>query len=186
VFTLGIDAETSLELLQEEHAGPLFALLDANRLYLRRWLPWLDQNTSVEHTAAFVRAGLQQFANRNGFSCGIRHGNTLAGVIGLHYVDWPNRKTSLGYWVAEAQQGKGLVTRSCAALLDHCFGELGLNCAELACAVGNERSRAIPERLGFTREGVLRQREWLYDHFVDHVTYSMLAGEWPGGTAFRR
>jgi ribosomal-protein-serine acetyltransferase len=58
------------------------------------------------------------------------------------------------------------------------FKELGLNCVELACAVGNARSCAIPERLGFTREGVLRQREWLYDHFVDHVSYSMLAAEW--------
>ena len=46
------------------------------------------------------------------------------------------------------------------------------------CAVGNRRSRAIPERLGFTQEGIARDAEWLYDHYVDLVTYSLLAPEW--------
>ena len=99
-------------------------------------------------------------------------------MVGLHAIDWANRNTSLGYWVGETHQGRGLVTRSCAALLERLFGELGLNCVEIGCAVGNTRSAAIPERLGFTREAVLRQREWLYDHFVDHVVYSLLASEW--------
>jgi ribosomal-protein-serine acetyltransferase len=96
----------------------------------------------------------------------------------MHAIDWANRKTSLGYWLAEPHQGRGIVTRGCAALLPYLFDELGLNCVEIGCAVGNARSAAIPERLGFTREGVLRQREWLYDHFVDHVVYSLLAWEW--------
>src|SRR5262249_2414636 len=110
----------------------------------------------------------------------------LAGVVGLHFIDWTNRKTSIGYWLAEAQQGKGVMTRACAALIDHSFGTLGLNSMQLECAVGNEKSCAIPERRGFSREGVLRQREWLYDRFVDHVSYSLLAAEWPGSAALRR
>lgn len=42
----------------------------------------------------------------------------------------------------------------------------------------NLRSRRIPERLGFTQEGVLRQVRWRKDHFDDHVVYGMLASEW--------
>jgi ribosomal-protein-serine acetyltransferase len=178
MFAAIVDDETRLELLEEQHAAELFALVDANRAHLRVWLPWLDQNTAVEHTRSFIRTSLERFAARNGFACGLRHRGALAGQVGLHFVDWPNRKAGVGYWLAASHQGKGLMTRACAALLDHVFPELGLNCVELACAVGNARSCAIPERLGFTREGVLRQREWLYDHFVDHVTYSMLAAEW--------
>jgi ribosomal-protein-serine acetyltransferase len=102
-------------------------------------------------------------------------------VVGLHRIDWANRRTSIGYWIAEAHEGKGLVTRACGGLLEYVFGELGLHHVEIACAPRNIRSCAIAERLGFQREGVLREREWLYDHFVDHVVYGMLASEWTGG-----
>lgn len=178
MFGLSVDADTRLELLEEQHAEELFAVVDRNRAHLRRWLPWLDQNTSPEHTRAFIRASLQQLAARNGFSCAIRHRGAIAGVLGLHAIDWQNRKTSLGYWLDESHQGMGLVTQACGVLLDHVFREMGLNCVEIGCAPGNARSCAIPERLGFAREGVLREREWLYDHYVDQVVYAMLASEW--------
>jgi ribosomal-protein-serine acetyltransferase len=173
-----VDDEIALTLLEEQHAAELFRLVDANRAYLRQWLPWLDQNTRVEHTAAFIQGSLRQFAARDGLACGIRFRGALAGVAGIHRIDWPNRRTSLGYWLAETHERKGLVTRACTALLDYVFGDLGLNHVEIACAPANIRSCAIAERLGFTREAVLRQREWLYDHFVDHVVYGMLAVEW--------
>ena len=167
-----------LHLLEEGDAEELFALVDENRAYLRQWLPWLDQNTHVDHTRSFIRLSRQQHQDGNGFVCAIRWRGTLAGVVGLHGIDRANRKTSIGYWIAEAHQGRGLVTRSCAALLPYLFDDLGLNCVEIGCAVGNAKSNAVPQRLGFTKEGILRQREWLYDHFVDHVVYGLLASEW--------
>ncbi len=178
MFHLVVDTETSLQLLEEHHAAELFGLVDRNRSSLREWLPWLDQNTDVDQTRAFIRASLRQHASRNGFASGLRHRGALVGVLGLHAIDWPNRTTSLGYWLDESHRGRGLVTKGCAALIDHVFGELGLHRVEIACAALNVRSCAVPERVGFSREGLLRQREWLYDHFVDHVLYAMLASEW--------
>lgn len=178
MFGIPVDVESSLDLLEEHHAEALFALVDANRRYLRAWLPWLDQNTEAGHTRAFICRSREQLAAGNGWSCGLWHRGRLVGVVGLHFVDQANRRSSIGYWLDEGHQGKGLVTRACAALLDRLFGEMGLNLVEIACAVRNRRSRAIPERLHFKREGILRQREWLYDHYVDHVVYSMLATEW--------
>ncbi len=178
MFRRTIDDEVALLLLEEHHAPELFRVIEAHRSHLRRWLPWLDHNTRPEHTAAFIRASLAQFAARDGLACGILVRGALAGVCGLHRVDWANRRTSIGYWLAEEHQGRGVVTRACRGILDYVFGELGLNVAEIACAPGNARSCAVPERLGFTREGTLRQREWLYDHFVDHHVYGITAGEW--------
>lgn len=167
-----------MELLEEHHAEELFGVVDANRAYLRQWLPWLDTNRCAEDTRTFIRTSLQQFSVHNGFACALRDHGRLVGALGLHKIDWPNRATSIGYWVTERAQGRGLVTRACAVLLDHVFGELGLNRAEIACATGNQRSCAIAERLGFTREGLRRDAEWLYDHYVDLVIYSVLASEW--------
>jgi ribosomal-protein-serine acetyltransferase len=178
MFERRLDGEVSLALLEEQHAAELFALLDRHRAYLRKWLPWLDGNTTVEHTAAFIRASLAQFAARDGLACAIVERGAIAGVAGMHRIDWANRRTSIGYWVAADRQGHGLATRATAGLVDYALGELGLNHVEIACAPGNRKSRAVPERLGFVREGVLRQREWLYDHFVDHVVYGITAAEW--------
>jgi len=63
-------------------------------------------------------------------------------------------------------------------LTDYAFKELNLNKVEIRAALENKKSRGIPERLNFVNEGCNRQAEWLYDHYVDHVIYGMLAEEW--------
>ncbi|MBD1382661.1 GNAT family N-acetyltransferase [Bacillus sp. IB182487] len=70
------------------------------------------------------------------------------------------------------------LSRVAKALTDYAFNELHINKVEIRAAVENKNSRGIPERLGFVNEGCIRQAEWLYDHYVDHVVYGMLAEEW--------
>ncbi|OGF56046.1 MAG: alanine acetyltransferase [Candidatus Fraserbacteria bacterium RBG_16_55_9] len=181
MFICRLDAEAELRLLEDRHATELFLLTDQNRDHLRRWLPWVDVTASIEITRKFIRNALKLFAANRGFQAGIWYQGRLAGVIGYHRIDWFNRKTSIGYWLGASFQGKGLMTKACRALVDYAFHDLKLNRVEIRCAAQNKRSRAIPERLGFTQEGVSRQAEWLYDHYVDHVIYAMLASEWRGG-----
>ena len=100
------------------------------------------------------------------------------GVIGFHKIDWNNKSTSIGYWLGEDYVGNGLMTKSVKAFVDYALIDLGLNRVEIRAAVENKKSRAIPERLGFTHEGTIRQSEWLYDHYVDHEVYGMLASDW--------
>ncbi len=191
-FTRDLGDGLTLRQLEERDAAALFTLTDRERHHLREWLPWLDHSTGLADTQAFIRGALRQAAEDNGFQAGIwlggdpspRVGQALAGVIGFHAIDRANRKTSLGYWLGEQFGGRGLMTRACRALVDHAFAPppegFGLNRVEIRCATGNRKSCAIPERLGFAREGTLRQVEWLYDHFVDHHVYGMLAAEWGG------
>ena len=99
------------------------------------------------------------------------------GMIGFHAMDWVHRRTSIGYWLDERAQGRGLMTAACRTMTLHALAELKLHRVEIRCAPENHKSRGIPIRLGFSEEGRLREVEWLYDHFVDHVVYSMLEGE---------
>ncbi len=163
-----------LELLEQRHAEALFALTEANRQYLRQWLPWVDSTRSVADTSKFIASAMQQFADNKGFIACIWHRGVLCGVIGHHGMDRANRATSLGYWVDAAHQGKGIVTACCRAVAAHAFSELKLHRVVIRCAVENHRSRAIPERLGFSFEGIARQSEWLYDHFEDVAVYALL------------
>ena len=70
------------------------------------------------------------------------------------------------------------MTRATARLTDYTFSHQRCNRVLLHCALGNLKSRAVAERLGFVQEGILREAEWLYDHYVDLVVYSMLQRDW--------
>lgn len=185
-FVIPVDGEIELRILEEWDAPELFSLIDRNRAYLREWLPWVDYETSVEDSRSFVRRCLQHYLDNEGFTMGIHYQDQLVGVIGYHPVNWPSRKVEIGYWLDANVQGKGIMTRACRAVVRYAFEKLLLNRVTILCATGNLRSRAIPERLGFTQEGTLREAEWLYDHFVDLVVYSMLAREWAGKTAVKQ
>lgn len=178
MFPHRLDHDLSLELLELRHAQELFALTDANRAHLREWLLWVDATRSVEDTEAFIRGTQKQALENNGVQTAILFRGHIAGVIGWDGIDSASRHTDLGYWLGKEYEGRGIMTRSCRAHVSHAFKALGLNRVAIRCAVGNRKSCAIPERLGFVLEGTLRQAEWLYDHFVDHRVYAMLAQDW--------
>ena len=178
IFTHRIDDDTELRLVQMQDAPALRALTDDNREHLRRWLPWVEGSKTLDDTRDFIKSSLSRFADNNGFVAGIWFQGSLAGTIDFHSIDWTNRRTSIGYLLSASFQGRGLMTKACRAMMDHAFHDLHLNRVEIRCAPDNTRSRAIPERLGFTQEGTIRQAAWTYDRYVDDVVYGMLAAEW--------
>ncbi len=178
VFRLNGENGIHLRLLEIRDAEQVLDLIDGSRPYLREWLPWVDATRTVQDVQTFIHSGLQSYVANSGRELGIWRDGRLAGVIGLHYINWTHRLTSIGYWLGEEFQARGIMTTACRTLIDFLIGEYQLNRFEIRAATENFKSRAIPERLGFTNEGTQRQAEWLYDHFVDHVIYGMLAEEW--------
>lgn len=179
MHTLNLDERTQLRLPEESDADELYAVVSDNRAYLSEWMPWAPGQT-LDGTLEFIRASRKQVADNQGFQTFIIQDGSIVGVLGFHSIDWQNRSTTVGYWIAERAQGSGTVTRAVAALTEHAFTVWKLNRVEIRAGVGNARSRAIPRRLGFVEEGVTRQAERLGDRYVDHAVYSMLAQDWSG------
>jgi len=177
-FRLKIDENSELELINESHVDELFDLIEHNREYLKQWLPWLDNNRYLQNTIDFIKICQLQYERNETVQFALMYKGAISGVVGFHRIDWLNRSTSIGYWIGEPYQGLGLVTKSCSRVLDYSFGRMGLNRIEIRCATENTKSRSIPKRLGFKEEGLIRQAEWLYDHYVDHVVYGMLESQW--------
>ncbi len=175
---LRLDQDLALRLVQPDDAEELFGLVDANRQHLRQWLAWVDRTTKVEHISGFIASQVAAAEQGAGYVWAIRLSGSVVGVVGFNTVDWANRKVAIGYWLASDAMGRGIMTRACRALTDHAFSELDLNRVVIAASSGNARSRAIPERLGFTQEGLFREAEWLYDRYVDHVVYAGLSRDW--------
>jgi ribosomal-protein-serine acetyltransferase len=182
--TLKAGRGLELRALSPPDAKALYALVDANRARLRKWLPWLDANQSPADSRAYIQRVRAQARAGHGQSYGLWWKGRLAGVAGFVWIDAANRSAAIGYWLDAAAEGHGLVTAAVAALLRHGFRTLKLNRLEIRAAVRNRRSRAVPERLGFRHEGTLHQAEWLYDRYVDHAVYGLVVGEW--GASRRR
>jgi ribosomal-protein-serine acetyltransferase len=164
--------------LDDSDADELFALIDANRRYLARWMPFVGQTRSPADSLVFIRAARRQFAEHRGLQMAVLADERIVGVAGLHRVDWIRRSTCIGYWLAESRQGAGTMTLAAAALVDHAFGEWELRRVEIRAGVRNHRSRAIPQRLGFHQEGTVAGAERIGERVIDHVIYAIGAEAW--------
>jgi ribosomal-protein-serine acetyltransferase len=173
--------DCDLRLFEEADASELSALIETNRAYLAQWMPWAATQTP-ERTLEFIRATRRQLAENDGFQTAIIRTGGVIGVAGFHGVDWSHRSTSIGYWLAEDQQGQGIMTRTVRALTEHALLGWRLNRVEIRAAPDNHRSRAVPERLGFRQEGVLREAEKAGGRYLDSVVYGMVASAWPSAS----
>lgn len=173
-----IDASTRLRALTSEDAGSLYALVDGNRKYLRQWLPWVDMQQGPHDSGQFIERATKDNQAGVALILRIEHQGNIVGVIGFHEFDNDNRQTSMGFWISSSHQGKGVVSSSCARLIEYAFTDLGLNRVVMKIAEDNVPSRRVAERTGLVCEGTRRQSEWLYDHFVNQVIYAAVADQW--------
>lgn len=175
---INVNSEIKLELVGKSHAGELFALTDSNRNYLRKWLPWVDGNVSVNETMAFIKKSVMQNKRNDGFNCVVLYKGKISGVIGLTEISRFNNRTEIGYWLGKEFTGKGIITKSCKALADYCFDKLNVNRIIIRCESNNKKSRMIPERLGFFKQGILKHDGIRNGSYVNHVQYSVFKNEW--------
>lgn len=161
--------------LSEDEA--LFALTEQNRNHLRQWLPWVDHTKTIQDTINYLYFCKSEYERNQVINAGIWYEGYLVGCIGYNDVNRFNRYAKIGYWLNEHMQGKGIMTQACGEMVRYGFQELNLNRLEIRVATENKKSQAIPLRLGFVYEGVIRQTEWLYDRFVDHMVYGLLREE---------
>jgi ribosomal-protein-serine acetyltransferase len=172
-----LNGGVELHRLSESHVDPLYGIVVAERARLARWLPWAQSSTRQD-IGEFVQRTIEQHESGQGVQTAIVVDGRVAGVIGVHGISWPNGSTSVGYWLSELYEGRGIITAAVRAYTDHAFRGWKLNRMELRAAVENRRSRAVAQRLGFVEEGILRQAERVGSRYHDLVVYSALSGDW--------
>jgi ribosomal-protein-serine acetyltransferase len=176
--TLPVNETTVLEMIDYHHAERLQELVKANRHYLRQWLPWVDHMRTVEDFRAYIYNSKQRMAAKMELGYVILVEHVMVGRLGLYHIDPHNKCASIGYWLDQQHQGKGILTRCVQELIKYSFTELGLNRIEIRCGTANYKSQAIPERLHFKKEGTIRQGEFVDNQFIDLYIYSLIKEEW--------
>ncbi len=177
MFFREINEELKISLTIPQYADELFTLTDGNRSYLKQWLPWLDAIQDVSDTKKFIELQLLKFHQGGALHETIFYKNEVASVLGFNQIDSINGIGYLGYWLGETFTGKGIMTFAVKDLLRLGFDYLPIQKVDVRCAVENSKSRAIPERLEFRNEGIIRQAELVNSTYLDHVVYGLLKQE---------
>ncbi|HEY2517687.1 MAG TPA: GNAT family protein, partial [Polyangiaceae bacterium] len=183
-------------------AGDRLPTLPARRLALR-WITPADEaalyevfsnpdvmrywsRTPFTHLgeATELRAAIEKcFAEQSLFQWGIarREDDRVLGTCTISHLDRSNGRAELGYALGRAHWGQGLMREALDALLPFAFGELGLRRLEADVDPANTASVKMLERLGFQREGYLRERWAVGGGVQDSLFYGLLRREWEAG-----
>ncbi len=173
-----IDEHLSLHLARPELAEAVFQAVAENRAYLRKWLPWVDATRSVDATKTFMRESMQHNSDGRRLTTFILANGQVAGSLGVVHFNKEHCRCEIGYWLREDFQGKGIMTRACTSFMEFLFKKKGMNRLEILVIPTNEQSRAVPIRLGFQSEGILRKALRMHGSFHDVEVFSLLKDDW--------
>lgn len=151
-------ARVSLRGWQDSDSVALNAAIQESASHIGEWLPWPKYHQSPDDTRAFIRRSRAQWALGERFEMNIteRATGAILGSTSLTPHQWNLPSFEIGYWLRASAEGHGYMTESVHLLLTYCFETLSAQRVMIRCDARNDRSRAIPERLGFTFEGTHR------------------------------
>ncbi len=149
----------------------------ANRKHLQTYMQWMTPNYSIEDSRKFIIQAIKDRLDKKTLGLALVRDERIIGSTGFNRLDWNARVCEIGYWIDHRDEGKGIVTKACQAMIEYAFDELGMNRVEIRCSAENSRSAAVPERLGFKHEGVLRQAEMLNGRQHDFFIFGLLADD---------
>jgi RimJ/RimL family protein N-acetyltransferase len=159
------------------------ALNDAIRISLpdlNEWLPWARTNYQSGDAGAFIRDSLQAWKEDRAWDYTVRDltdADRHLGNISMWTVSKLGKIAELGYWVRSDETSKGICTEAANAVLAEAFSSEGFHKVIMRIAVGNDASTRVAEKLGFTREGILREELLIRGNWVDHSLWSILDRE---------
>ena len=179
MFSYKVDDEIKLALPRLSDVDELYALIDADRDDLGRFLPWVDHVQSIDDELPTIQNDLNGFAAGTSLNLFIWYHGRLAGNISLNKIRKRNLEADVGYFLGKSFRGHGIMTRAVQALLDIAFEEYGLHRVYLECAADNLPSNGVAQRCGMRLEGTFHGRLILKDGYHDCNHYAVLAEEWP-------
>jgi ribosomal-protein-serine acetyltransferase len=140
------------------------------------WLPWAQPNHGRADSRQYIRHARTSRGRGLALEYIVEDARTdrLLGIMSLHRIDWYRRMAGLGYWIRRSAWGEGVATEAGQAVLARAFRTGELHRVEAHVALENRASQRVVEKLGFQREGVARQIEYVNGRYLDHIQYSLL------------
>ena len=173
VLSLDVDKELQLSSVQESYAPLYVELAKENYHYLAKWLVWPPHVKTEKDFGDFIARCKRDQKRGDAITFGVIYTGKLIGNIAYKYINNELKKVEIGYWIAEDYQGKGIISRACARLVEYAFTNLDMSKVEMCVASYNKPSLAVCERLGMTLEGVITNAELVQGRILDHAIYGL-------------
>lgn len=175
--TLVVDDHITLKRFSHDADQAKYEAIIASREHLLPWLPWARFYDNPKQMEEFTESQIKAFDDGEKIGYDIFYDGIFAGSIDLHDVSEENRSAEIGYWLSFDQTGKGIMTKVTSAITGYAFNELNFHRITILAATKNTASCAIPERLGFDREGTLRDAIILDNIYYDEAVYAKIKAE---------
>ncbi|MBM7860390.1 GNAT family N-acetyltransferase [Lentzea nigeriaca] len=174
--SLGDGAE--LRPLEPWQAEEFFAHMERGREFIGQHIGFADAAKDLDSARNLLQRYADKAATDTGRIYGIWLDDKLVGGVIFREMDVPQGRAEVGCWLEPSATGKGLVTRAAKTLIDWAIRERGMDRVEWRVSSKNAPSIAVAQRLGLTRDGVLRSYSVHRGVRQDVEVWSVLAPEW--------
>lgn len=201
MFKLTVDHNIHLRTFHPDNAEEIFNLVESNRARLYPWihpsaLPETPQAARVFAIECFFNSladpmevltiYADYFQELDGYfrgkspqsEMGIWADERLVGAVSMSCLEDSPTAVEFGYWITEEHEGKGIITRCLSALMDYAVDNMDIQRFVIGCAANNQRSRAVPERLGYRLHRTQPNKEVVGEFIYDRVIYGIRSAAW--------
>ncbi|MFT8322320.1 MAG: GNAT family N-acetyltransferase [Bacillus sp. (in: firmicutes)] len=155
----------------------VYESMQRSKKELQKWMPFANQAQTMDGVEENIRKAYAKFILKEDIRLHIylKKNNTFIGSTGLHSIDWEVRSFEIGYWCDTSFTGNGYIQESTKTLISFARETLEAKRIEIRCDALNHNSRAIPEKLGFTLDGILQNESLSADgsNLRDTCIYSL-------------
>lgn len=171
---INIEEHLYLHSVNERFLEPFFILIQRNKPRLQRAMDWPQYVNVPQDTLKTLRANY--ILHHRGLTkmFMIQYDGELVGVLSFNQIEAASKTAYIGYWLDEAVQGQGIVSRALQALM-HKYAQKGaIRRFVIRCIVSNAASNRVAQRNGFVLEACLRQAEYLNGRYHDQNIYARI------------
>ncbi|WP_233982376.1 GNAT family N-acetyltransferase [Pectobacterium versatile] len=169
LYALRHQPHLCLTIQEENDTDALFTLIQQEKARLRRTLPWPDSVKTVDDTRETIRANREEFLAKSAAVYLIRWDDALAGIVSFNTIQ--DKEGVIGYWIAEAFEGKGIVSQAVSTLITAYTDANLIDRCVIRASTANTRSNAVAQRLGFRFHHTEKDAEQIGEQWFDHNIY---------------
>jgi ribosomal-protein-serine acetyltransferase len=170
-----------LQRFSRRDQGTLDEAIRASLPDLNQWLPWARMEYEHGDTTAFIRESMQAWKEDRAWDYSIREierPERHVGNVSIWTISKLGKIGEIGYWIRSDETSRGIATEAVNRVLVEAFGTMGYHKVTLRIAIGNDASDRIADKLGFNKEGILREELLIRGNWVDHSLWSLLDREY--------